>query len=507
MLRLQGICKAFGATQALTDVSLDIAFGSIHGLLGENGAGKTTLMRILFGLERADRGSITLAGVEQHITSAQGARAAGIGMVHQHFALVPNLTALENLVLAQGRGLGGTGSMAIRQKVARLSGELGWTIDCDRKVSELAVGSQQRLEIIKALLGGGRVLILDEPTAPLTPLEATDLFRAVRVLAARGTAVIFISHKLAEVEAVCSEVTILRRGRRVHHGPLKELTRARIAELLVGAQVETPLREGPPSVGEVRLEARHLSVLGRHGEPRVREVGFEVRAGEIVGIAGVDGNGQGELVRALLRLQESTGVISLDGREIPAEAAMPLTLMGVIPEDRRHEGLALGLSITDNLLLKARSRRPFSRHGWLSPSSWRAHAWELVSQFDVRCSSIDQPVAALSGGNQQKVVIARELGPAPKLVIAVNPTRGLDLGATAAVMRRLLDARRAGAGILLVHSDLDELLQIADRVLVMSEGRLAESGWPEASRESIGELMLGAGRAVATGAAPVTGSP
>jgi len=508
MLSLEGIAKAFGATQALADVSLTLERGSIHGLLGENGAGKTTVMRILFGLERPDRGVIRLAGTPVRITSARLARALGIGMVHQHFALVSNLSVAENLVLALGSGLAGGRQAALQTRIARLGAELGWPIDLNARVSDLAVGQQQRIEILKALLGGGQVLILDEPTAPLTPLEAADLFRVVKVLAAKGTTVVFISHKLAEVEAVCDRLTILRRGRVVMSGPLAGMTRGRITELMIGAAVVAPVRGSPRPPGPVRLALEQVSVADRQGRERVHQVALQVHGGEIVGIAGVDGNGQTELVRAILGQTSASGTIAIAGVAPTAAPGATLQQLGVIPEDRQQDGLALALSLTENLLLKARRQAPFSTRGWRHRSRWQAHARRLIGDYDIRASGPQQNAATLSGGNQQKVVIARELSPQPQLVVAVNPTRGLDLGATASVMQRLLEARARGAAVLVVHNDLDELMQLADRILVMSSGRLTDSGWPSCTRDHIGALMLGElPQAAASGPAAGAGAP
>jgi len=497
MLSLEGIAKAFGATQALDDVSFTLERGSIHGLLGENGAGKTTVMRILFGLERPDRGVIRIAGTAVRITSARQARALGIGMVHQHFALVPSLSVAENLVLALGAGLAGGRQAALQARIANLGAELGWPIDLRARVGDLAVGQQQRLEILKALLGGGQVLILDEPTAPLTPLEAADLFRVVKVLASRGTAVVFISHKLAEVEAVCDRLTILRRGRVVMSGPLAGMTRGRITELMIGAAVVAPVRGAARPPGAVLLDLEQVSVADRQRRERVHRVALQVRAGEIVGIAGVDGNGQTELVRAILGQAPASGTIAIEGVASGAAHGATRERLGVIPEDRQQDGLALALSLTENLLMKARNQAPFSSCGWRHRARWQAQAQALIADYDIRASGPEQPAVSLSGGNQQKVVIARELSPQPLVVVAVNPTRGLDLGATASVMHRLLAARARGAAVLLVHSDLDELMQVADRILVMSSGHLSDSTWPACTREHIGALMLGEQPAVA----------
>ncbi len=491
MIRLEGIGKSFASARALDDVTVEFAASSVHGLLGENGAGKSTLMNVLFGLLRADTGSIVIDGKPARIASPADARAHGIGMVHQHFTLVPTLSVVDNLALAAQAGLGQVPRPAWRARLRALAEPLGWRIDPDVRCGELAVGEQQRVEIVKALAVGGRALILDEPTAVLTPSEALELFSALRGLTARGTAVVFISHKLAEVEAICDRVTILRRGRVVHAGPLAGLTRERMTELMVGAPVETVRKPPTRLAGEMVVEARALTVAGRGVEAAVGDATFMVRAGEIVGVAGVEGNGQRELVRALLGLERPrTGELMVAGAALHRGEVPDRARLGIIPDDRRHEALVLPLSVTRNLLLGEHRRKPFAIAGWLRFSRWRARAAELAGAYDVRAASLGQPVSSLSGGNQQKVVVARELHGGPRLVVAVNPTRGLDIGATAFVMSRLVQARELGAAVLLVHSDLDELLGIADRVLVMCAGRLVDSGWPVAGRDAVARLMM-----------------
>ncbi len=488
-----------------------MAPGSVHGLLGENGAGKSTLMNILFGLVQPDAGTIAVAGAPVRIPSPRAARALGIGMVHQHFKLVPTLSVLDNLALATLSGLGAFDRAALARRVAAVAAALGWRLDVAALVGGLSVGEQQRVEIVKALVaaavpggrdghGAPRALILDEPTAVLAPQEVDALLPAVRALAAQGTAVVFITHKLAEVEGLCDAVSILRRGRLVHSGPLTGTTRAELAELMLGAAVALPQRAPQPApVGAPELLVmRDVTVAGAGvgAKPLLDRVSLAVRAGEIVGIAGVDGNGQEPLAQALLGL--------LAVRSGAVRTAAPLRRLGVIPGDRQEEALALALPISANLQLKTHGDAPFSRRGWLDRRAWQAHARRLIAAFDVRSSGPQQPVAGLSGGNQQKVVLARELAGDPPAVVAVNPTRGLDLGATAAVLDRLVAARARGAAVLLIHSDLDELLRVSDRVLVMEGGRLVDSGWPACDRAAIGRLMLDADAAAgpARGGAP-----
>jgi simple sugar transport system ATP-binding protein len=550
-VRLHAISKRFGAVAALDGVSVDFAGARVHGLLGENGAGKSTLMHVLYGMLAADAGTIAIAGRPVAIASPRDARRAGIGMVHQHFALVPGLSVADNLALALGSSPRSPGfwridSGAWAERVRAAAAGLRWDIDPGALVGGLAVGTQQRVEILKALIGveataaAARVLILDEPTAVLTPQEVDELIPALRSLAAAGATVILISHKLREIERACDEVAILRRGRLVHQGPCAGLSRERIAALMVGegprrpgvlaspggiaAWVGDPAGPRRPGVlaspggiaagvgdpaeravtvaggavdpagapgagapGAVRLEVRGLVGAGRR--PAFGPCDLAVRAGEIVGIAGVDGNGQGPLVAAVLGVERPAGgTVLVDGVVSgPGRAAA----FGVIPDDRRREALVLPMSAVDNLLLKDRRRAPFTRRGWISPRRWRAQARELMARYDVRGQDA-RPVAELSGGNQQKLVLARELHREPGVIVAVNPTRGLDLRATAAVLARLRDARARGAGILLVHSDLDELLALSDRVLVMVGGTLRDSGWPGCGRAAIGRMMLGA---------------
>jgi general nucleoside transport system ATP-binding protein len=495
-LRVESISKSYDLVRALTDVSLEIQPGEIHGILGENGAGKSTLMNILFGLLQPDSGHIFIDNKKVHISSPRAAHRYGIGMVHQNFKLVSSLTIMENVVLAAGSGLWSPRRAQLEEQVLNWADKLHWTIDVNCRIRDLAVGQQQRVEVIKALTMGGRVLILDEPTASLTPQEASALLDSLKLLAQmQFMSIIFISHKLTEVQQLCHNLTILRRGGVAYTGPLGVLQVADIARYMIGSDVSMPRldrtqstkQNAGPSAPVLHIES--LTLARKLRRPVLGNVCVSVNAGQIVGIAGVDGNGQSELFNCIVgRTRPTGGKIKIEY----TSSDVPLyRVLGCIPEDRQRDALILPLSIRDNLLLKDHRARPFARWGIRRLSRWRQRAADLVDRYDIRCRNVEDPVASLSGGNQQKTVLARELDGQPPLILAMNPTRGLDVGAAAFVMRRLLDARAAGAGVLLIHGDLDELLAISDRVLVMYAGRLTDSLWPNTTREKIGQLMLG----------------
>ncbi len=490
MITLTGIGKRFAGVIALEGVSLTFAPGQVHGLLGENGAGKSTLMNILFGMLQPDAGTIAVDGVVSRIRSPRAACRLGIGMVHQHFKLVPTLSVVDNLVLALASSFGRVDRAAWRARILQRAAALRWTVDVDARVEKLGVGQQQRVEILKALLAieasgaKNRTLILDEPTAVLAPQEVDELLSAVRALAADGVAVVYISHKLAEISSVCTEVSVLRRGRLVHQGPASE-SPERLAELMIGSVVARSVRTAQPAPQELpaQITVDGVTVVA-DGRTLLHQVSLVVRPGEIVGIAGVEGNGQTPLVQVILgQLEPDQGRVALSVQRDD---------IGVIPEDRQREALVMPLSVSENLALKSYRAPPLSRGGWLSLSAWEKHAQTLMSTFDVRARDASVPVATLSGGNQQKAVIARELSGNPAVIMAVNPTRGLDVGAANAVLARLLAARDGGAAVLMVHSDLDELLTVSDRILVLHDGRLSDSHWPAHDRSAIGRLMLGA---------------
>lgn len=458
MLTLSKISKQFGAVAALEDVSLSFEPGSVHAVLGENGAGKTTLMRILYGLLRPDAGLIMLNGLRLELRRPADAQRAGIGMVHQHFKLVEQMTVAENIVLGERGGGAWLPRSAVRRRALNAARRVGLAISPDERVEALSVGQRQRVEILKVLQREVSTLILDEPTAVLTPTEVEQLFGAIRGLRASGCRVIFISHKLAEVKAISDTVSVLRRGRLVCTEPIGTRSAADLAERMVGARLTPSERRPGRRDGEIVME--------------VREPALTVRRGEVVGIAGVDGNGQHELTRAII------------GRLWPA----------YIADDRQREALILPMSVAENVVLKRHAEPAFSRGGWLRRSTIGAFAEGIVREFDVRGPGVRASVATLSGGNQQKLVVGRELSSQPGLLVAANPTRGLDVASTRFVHSKLIAARNGGAGVLLISADLDEILLLADRVFVIFDGRLTEvtadsSGSFDAA--TIGRMMAG----------------
>ncbi|HSI41160.1 MAG TPA: ABC transporter ATP-binding protein [Xanthobacteraceae bacterium] len=483
VLSLSGITKRFGPLTANDAIDLDVRAGEIVALLGENGAGKTTLMSILFGHYVADEGSIHVADAQGLLAplpggSAQAALKAGIGMVHQHFALAENLTGFENIVLGTvPLWRLGLHSRTARAKVERLIDESGLQTDLDVPVGRLSVGEQQRVEIIKALYRDVRVLILDEPTAVLTPQEAEGLFATVRLLAARGLAVIFISHKLHEVLALCERVVVLRAGAKVADRPSAGTDRASLAELMVGRPM--PVRQRAASTpGNAVLRLVDVDV-GRSGErDRLQRASLEVREGEIVGIAGVSGNGQGALAALVAGLAAPVaGTVEIAWQKVRGADPAGRIAAGVgrIPEDRHRDGTIGALSVAENFVLETVAAHQNQRGGFLRRAAIRARAKAAIRAYDVRCPGPDAAIRALSGGNMQKVVLARVLESGPRLILAHQPTRGLDIGATIDVHRRLLAAKARGAGVLLISEDLDELFALADRIAVMHAGEVSDA--------------------------------
>jgi simple sugar transport system ATP-binding protein len=470
----------------------------VHALLGENGAGKSTLMNVLYGLLQPDEGEILLRGEPMHIGSPREAIGLRIGMVHQHFMLIPVMTVAENVVLASEPRKGALLDRdAAEERVRELAERFGLRVDPRALVEDIGVGQQQRVEILRVLHRGADILILDEPTAVLTAQEIAELFKVLRALTAEGVSVIFISHKLREVLEIADRVTVLRRGRKIDTVATEGATEASLAKLMVGRDVLFRVEKEEAAAGEPVLEVSELEVDDDRGLPAVRGLSLRVRAGEIVGIAGVDGNGQAELVEAITGLRvPRVGQIRVGGRDITGAGVRGALGAGVghIAEDRHRRGLILDFTLAENLAL--REYRRTSRFGLLSPRRMDAQARPLLEQYDVRGGRPETPASSLSGGNQQKVVIARELAEDPKVTVAAQPTRGLDVGAIEFVHRQLLEQRDEGRGVLLVSLELEEIRSLADRVLVIYEGRIVAELPPDASDEELGVAMLG-GKAAA----------
>ncbi|HET7226153.1 MAG TPA: ABC transporter ATP-binding protein [Candidatus Eisenbacteria bacterium] len=497
LVAMHDITRRFGPVLANDAVSLALEPGEIHGLVGENGAGKSTLMRILYGLVAPDAGRIEVDGRQVRIHRPADAIRLGIGMVHQHFMLVDPLTVAENVTLGrEPRGtLGAYDAAAAAHAVEALSRRVGLPLDPHARVRDLSVGAQQRVEIVKALHHGARVLILDEPTAVLTPQEVDELFAVLRALQADGTTIVLITHKLAEVKAVAQRVTVMRAGRVAGGAPAAELSIERLAELVVGHPLAPLHARAELAPGEHRLDVRGLEVKDARGLPAVRGVSFVVRAGEIVGIAGVEGNGQQELVECIAGLAPAAaGRVTIGGRDVTARPVRARFAAGLahIPGDRLKRGLVPPMSLAENVAL-GREREPAFGHGpMLSHARLAARTRELVEEFDVRPPRPDALARQLSGGNQQKLVAARELTRGASLVLASHPTRGVDLGAVAFLHRRLLAERDAGNAVLLVSSELTEILALADRILVLYEGRIVHETTPGATDErTLGLYMTG----------------
>jgi ABC-type uncharacterized transport system ATPase subunit len=496
---LRGITKRFPAVVANDQVDFEAAEGEVHALLGENGAGKTTLSNILTGLYRPDEGEILLFGRPVEFHSPRDAIAAGIAMVHQHFRLVSPFTVAENVVLGDQQDLGRAfllRSRAIEQRVAELSTRYGLAVDPQARIWQLSVGEQQRVEILKALYQDARILILDEPTAVLTPQEADALFETIRAMAADGRTVIFISHKLHEVKAVADRVTVLRRGRSLATASTAEATPRSLAALMVGREVEIGRRhEDRPQVGEVVLALDGVCADGDRGVPAVNEVSLEVRRGEIVAIAGVAGNGQRELSETIVGMRPTTkGTVEVGGRRLRSGDPRSAIRAGVayVPEDRLGTGVAPTMSIASNLVLKSYRRAPVSRGPFLRFAHIRELALRSIDKYDVRASGPDEPAWQLSGGNLQKVVLSREFSGEPAVLVAASPTRGLDVSSIETVHAYLREAASTGVGVLLLSEDLDEILALADRIAVMYEGGIAgEREARSATVEELGLLMAG----------------
>jgi general nucleoside transport system ATP-binding protein len=495
VLELRGITKVFPGTVANDHIDFDLRRREVHALLGENGAGKTTLMNILYGLAKPDEGEIILNGERITFSSPKDAIERGIGMVHQHFMLIPVMTVAENIVLGiEPSDKGFLDYDAARVRVREIARRFGFQIDPDARIEDIGVGQQQRVEILKALYRNAGILILDEPTAVLTPQEATEFFGILETLTREGISIIFISHKLNEVLEIADRVTVLRRGKKIETVPIEGATQESLARAMVGREVLLRVEKPPAQAGEVLLEIEGLQVFDDREIEKVRGVSMSVRAGEIVGIAGIDGNGQSELIDAITGLRKiERGKVRIAGKDLAHATARDVLDSGIghIPEDRQRRGLVLQFSIAENIALHDFRKPPNARLGWLYPRRLIQKARTLIREFDVRGGRPETPASALSGGNQQKVILAREIDRDPKVLIAAQPTRGLDVGAIEVVHARLIAERNEGVGILLVSLELEEILSLSDRILVLFEGKIVGEYAPSVTEDELGIAMTG----------------
>ncbi len=494
-LELRGITKRFGPLVANDHIDLTVESGEIHCLLGENGAGKSTLMNVLYGLYQADGGEIVLDGSVQHFTGPGDAMAAGIGMVHQHFMLIPVFSVAENVMLGHERTtFGGRLDLnAARAEVNRIATRFGFHVDPDALVGDLPVGVQQRVEIIKALSRDAKVLVFDEPTAVLTPQETDELMAIMRQLKEGGTSIVFITHKLREVRAVADRITVIRLGKVVGEAA-PTASNAELASLMVGRPIDLMLQKGVATPGAPALRVRNLSVIDQHHNRVVDDISFEVRAGEVLAIAGVQGNGQTELTEAIMGLQERvTGSIELDGKPLAGLTVRQVLDAGVgfVPEDRQEDGLVGEFTIAENLMLDRSNQAPFVRWGSLQLGVLNEFAQEKIHEFDIRAQGVGTHAGRLSGGNQQKVVLARELSRRLRLFVAAQPTRGLDVGSVEFVHSRIIATRDAGIPVIVVSTELDEVVALADRIAVMYRGGIIGIVPADTPRDVLGLMMAG----------------
>jgi ABC-type uncharacterized transport system ATPase subunit len=494
-IELVGIDKRFGTVHANKDINLTVAKGTIHGIIGENGAGKSTLMSILYGFYQADNGEIRIDGNPTVIRDSQAAINAGIGMVHQHFMLVENFTVLENVMLGvEGGALLARGVASARTELKRLETDYGLEVDPDAVIEELPVGLQQRVEILKAMYRGAEILILDEPTGVLTPAEADHLFRILHVLRDQGKTVILITHKLREIMAITDMVSVMRRGEMVATRKTSETTVEELAELMVGRRVLLRVEKGISNPGEFVLSVRNLTVKDGRGVVMVDNVSFDVRAGEIVGIAGVAGNGQSELLEALAGIRKPvSGEILLNGKTIDKVDPALLRSLGLahIPEDRHHMGLVLKFEEYENSVLGYHHDPAYSKGPFLDLDAMRRDAEDKIKKYDIRPPNARLRTANFSGGNQQKIVVAREIERDPKMLLIGQPTRGVDIGAIEFIHRRIIEMRDAGKAILLVSVELDEIRALSDRILVMFAGHVVGEKTADAGEQTLGLMMAG----------------
>ena len=493
-IELHGINKSFGPVQANKDINLKIKRGSIHGIIGENGAGKSTLMSILYGFYQADSGWIKVKNELVTIPDSLTAIKLGIGIVHQHFMLVDNFTVLENIILgAEGGNILNSAMRTAKSELLRLEEEYGLKVDPDATIEELPVGLQQRVEILKALFRGAEILILDEPTGVLTPAEADHLFRILEQLKAQGKTILLITHKLREIMAITDEVSVMRRGEMVATRTTSETSPEELAELMVGRRVLLQVDKGEAHPGDVKLDVQNITVRDSRGVDMVKNVSLQVRAGEIVGIAGVAGNGQSELLQAIAGMMPiEQGSIILDGQPLDFDPAQ-LRQRGLahVPEDRHHEGLVLPFEENENSALGYHHDETFVNGPFLDIDAMRADAVDKIEKYDIRPPNPRLKTANFSGGNQQKIVLAREMERDPVVLLVGQPTRGVDVGAIEFIHRRIIEMRDAGKAVLLVSVELDEIRALSDRIMVMFDGRIVGERPPETSENQLGLLMAG----------------
>ena len=493
---LKNITKRFPGVLANDRVNLDVRAGEIHALLGENGAGKTTLMKILYGMYRATEGEIFINGERADLRSPADALAHGIGMIHQHFQLVPGFTVAENVALGLKSSRGPLTDLdVVSKRMSELAAQYGLQVEPNALVWQLAVGQQQRVEIIKALYRDASLLILDEPTAVLTPQEVTEFFDILRRLRDAGNALIFISHKLYEVMAISDRVTVLRDGRVVGRVNTRETNQNELARMMVGREVITHWDKPAHAQGEVVLDIQNLDIANDKGLNAVKKFSLQVRAGEILGIAGVSGNGQRELAEAIAGMRRvASGAIRVGEKNVTNQPPAQIIAAGVafIPEERMAMGVVREFSVAENAILETHAQPPFAQRGVFNFAQVNAHCAKLVREYDVKTPSLDTPVKSLSGGNIQKLILARELDRAPRLLLAAQPTRGVDIGATEYIHKKLLEQRANGTAILLISEDLEEVRALSDRIAVMYEGESVGIVPPDTSVEELGLMMAGA---------------
>ncbi|MBN3522926.1 ABC transporter ATP-binding protein [Paenibacillus apiarius] len=496
VLELKGITKRFPGIVANDQISLQLRKGEIHALLGENGAGKSTLMNIVFGLYQPDEGTIELGGQPIVMNGPNKAIECGIGMVHQHFKLVPPFTVTENIILGMEPKRGfGTDLKGAASRISALSAQYGLNVNPEAKIESISVGMQQRVEIMKTLYRGAEIIIFDEPTAVLTPQEITELLQIMKRLVNEGKSILLITHKLKEIMDVADRCTIIRRGKMIETVTVADSNQETLAEKMVGHRVQFKTDKGPANPQEALLDIADLVVSAENGQRAVDGISLSIRAGEIVGIAGVDGNGQAELVEAITGMRPvESGSIRLEGRDVTHGSPRAASEAGIsyIPQDRHKHGLVLDFDVSENAVLKSYYEDRFNHKGLLDRQAIASVAERYVEQFDIRTPGIHTPVRSMSGGNQQKVIIAREIAREPKLLVAAQPTRGLDVGAIEFVHKQLIAERDKGKAVLLVSFELDEIINVSDRILVMFNGRIVGETTPETtSDQELGLLMAG----------------